>query len=651
MYKHIEEDDTCHNYPVYRIQHEDFKLSAEISSSSSESTKPKFDTTLNFMNPNSPDVAKVSLQSGTTEVPLMDGITSLQEAIDSVNGTGGYLLNDNGVPFSYDLSGKTLSFGLNQASSVVPTPEQLFNPANYYLAKMEKSGDTQENSETGVRFDLEVYVDDSIITSVDLGYRFNASSSEFHKYKDTWSTSDQAKSISGTLISDLLVKGPNNFGDGDDRELFIKDFLLVDPDKAFSDPEGTLATIDKAYNVTLGTSDSATMDVSEDRGAFYLVEEETHALYAQANFEWEMIRGNVGGRYISTEVDSISNYDVGVQSILSGDYSFFLPRLNVVADVADDMAIRFGASKDIRRPNFDQLSAAFDFGTNENTAVALGNPGLEPEEVVSLDLSWEWYFAEASIVSVGYFTKERTNIFGIKTYEAPQTPSTETTSGFVRETALDCPGGGIYNPNVVANTLGELGAVGMCVDYSEPSNDSETTTVSGWEFSAQYDLAGFEDELGWASGFGVAANYTIQDFKGGSTEDCTGGRGKNVLGDICAERGLEDFSENAYNLTAYYERNGLSARMRYTWRDAFKSTDFAGGSSTNSTLSFPVVTAARGQLNASVSYDVTDKLNIGLEAVNLTNEGIKQYCVNDDALLCFVGLPDRRVTFGASYRF
>ncbi len=102
--------------------------------------------------------------------------------------------------FSYDLSGKTLSFGLNQASSVVPTPEQLFNP-QLLFSENGKSGDTQENSETGVRFDLEVYVDDSIITSVDLGYRFNASSSEFHKYKDTWSTSDQAKSISGTLIS------------------------------------------------------------------------------------------------------------------------------------------------------------------------------------------------------------------------------------------------------------------------------------------------------------------------------------------------------------------------------------------------------------------------------------------------------------------
>ena len=99
------------------------------------------------------------------------------------------------------------------------------------------------------------------------------------------------------------------------------------------------------------------------------------------------------------------------------------------------------------------------------------------------------------------------------------------------------------------------------------------------------------------------------------------------------------------------EKHGLSARLRYTWRDSFVSTDFAGGSSTSSTLSFPVVTAARGQLNASVSYDVTDQFNVGFEAVNLNKEGIKQYCINDGALLCFVGLPDRRITFGGSYRF
>jgi iron complex outermembrane receptor protein len=125
------------------------------------------------------------------------------------------------------------------------------------------------------------------------------------------------------------------------------------------------------------------------------------------------------------------------------------------------------------------------------------------------------------------------------------------------------------------------------------------------------------------------------------------------LGDVSIERGLLDFSENAYNFTLYYEKYGLSARMRYTWREAFRTQDFGGGANTSgsSTLSFPVVTADRGQLNASISYDVTEQFNIGLVAVNLTEGRIDQHCVAENTLLCFVGFPDRRITFGASYRF
>ena len=62
------------------------------------------------------------------------------------------------------------------------------------------------------------------------------------------------------------------------------------------------------------------------------------------------------------------------------------------------------------------------------------------------------------------------------------------------------------------------------------------------------------------------------------------------------------------------------------------------------------MTGARGQLNASITYDVTDYLNIGVEGVNLTKSRIEQYCVNDGALLCFQGLPDRRITFGATLK-
>ncbi len=607
-------------------QGDNLKVSAEISTSSSETVNGKFETTVNFINPNTP------IGSG----------------------------NDNAVPFEYNFAGDTLAFGIASGSQYAPSAQELLTASNYVFEKLELGRDTQENSEDGFRVDAEYFVDDSIIRSLEFGYRYSKSESEFNRVNDSFSFSQMEDSPNGSLFSELLIAGPDNFGDADGRDLFIKDFLIVDPDRSFSDREGTLAILYgalDAHRLLNPTADGATRaDTDPDLNAFYRVEEDSHALYAQANFEYENIRGNFGARYITTDVDSIGFGAAvnGVRSLetTSGDYSFFLPRINVVADLTDDIIIRMGYGADIRRPDFDQLNTGFNFNDNENTAVALGNPSLEPEEVKSFDVSVEWYFDEASLVSVGFFSKKRTNIFGTKTFGAAVFESDLTDSGLARETDPTCPGGGIFNPLVRPNQLGDPDSTGLCVDFTQPGNDPESTRQSGFEFAFQYDLSSFEDDLGWASGFGFIGNLTLQDFHGGSIEDCTFSRGANVFGeDICAERGLEDLSETAYNATVYYEKHGLSARLRYTWRDSFVNTDFGGGSSTSSTLSFPVVTAARGQLNASVSYDVTDQFNIGIEAVNLTEEGIKQYCVNDDALLCFVGLPDRRITFGASYRF
>jgi outer membrane receptor protein involved in Fe transport len=155
----------------------------------------------------------------------------------------------------------------------------------------------------------------------------------------------------------------------------------------------------------------------------------------------------------------------------------------------------------------------------------------------------------------------------------------------------------------------------------------------------------------WASGFGILANYTYQKFGGGSIVDETGGRGRTVLGDQSLPRGLLDNSRNAYNLTAFYEKYGLSARARYTWREQYRTLDFAGGASVNSTFSFPVVNESRGQLNASINYDITDNFNIGVEGVNLTKSNVVQRCVADTGPICFVGYPDRRIVFGGSYTF
>ncbi|MCY3987988.1 MAG: TonB-dependent receptor, partial [Gammaproteobacteria bacterium] len=604
---------------------ERWSVSAEYAMTTSDTSNPNLSTTLNFINPNCP----------------LDGSS-----------------NDNCVPFVYDLSGGTLSGGVNFDSPFAPAPGDLLDPANVVLDQVIIGRNTTEIEEDAFRMDFSWDADWNGITTLDVGFRYGESSSRFNRIQDRiGGFSRMVDSPNGVMFSELLVPGPSNFDKGDGRTLFIRDFLLVDPDRAFSDPDGTLAILEAAV-VAHDPVSPDTARLASDRNQFYDVGEETTALYAQANFEAGIFRGNVGVRYVETEVDSVAygfEDAAGNRSLEStkGKYDFLLPRLNVAAEVSDDVIVRFGYGSDIRRPGFNRISTAFAADNQENSAIDQGNPNLKPEEVDSLDLAVEWYFAESALVSLGYFTKDRTDIIGQVFEGALLVEDASSTSGLARETDPSCPGGGIWNPTVIPNVLGDPNRLGLCVDYQTWTNDPSTTTQSGFEFAFQYDLSRFEDRLGWASGFGVIFNYTNQDFSGGSIVDCTSGRGRQVLGaDICIPRGLLDFSEDAYNITIYYEKYGLSARARYTWRESFRTQDFGGGANTSgsSTFSFPVHTLDRGQLNASINYSVNDHLDVGLEVVNLTEERIDQHCVSTSGPLCFVGLPDRRIVVGGIYR-
>ncbi|MEQ3639756.1 MAG: TonB-dependent receptor [Alteromonas sp.] len=605
-------------------QGDKWSIFTEIASSSSDTTTPSFNTTLNFINPNAP------LDAG-----------------------GG---NDNSVPFAYDLSGGSLAFGIAEGADFAPTASQLLDPNNVVLRDVNIGRDTTENSEDAFRVDVSYYID-SLITSVDFGYRYNKSSSVREDIGTSVGLRTMDDSPRGSLFADLLVAGPDNFNDADGRQLFVKDFLLINPELVASDPDGVLETLQSALT-THGSSRSLSQPTASSSG-FFDIEEETHALYAQANFEYEMFRGNFGLRYLQTDVTSLGNSitedDAGNELVTrvtnKGDYDFVLPRLNIVADVTDDVVVRFGAGKDIRRPNYNDLSTSVVYSTSPNPNVAIGNPGLSPEEVTSYDLSAEWYFAEASVVSIGIFHKTRKDLF----VDQIVSPFEDPTTGF-RDLTDPCEGGGIFNPIADINVFGPDLGTGVCVGTETKVNDTGETTQKGIEFAVQYDLSGFEKELGWASGFGVLANYTIQEFSGGDTENSATSRAANVFAattgseeEVSAVQGLLNLSENAYNFTLYYEKYDFSARMRYTWREAFRTDDF--GSTSSFPWGFPAVQGDRGQLNASVTYTVNENLNVGIEAVNLTESEVDQYCVNENALLCFQGLTDRRITVGANYRF
>ncbi len=607
---------------------EDYKVSAELSSSSSDTTTPSFNTTLNFINPNVASNAS----------------------------------NENGTPFIYDLTGGALTFGIASGEANGPGTAQLLDPANVVLRDVQIGQDIAENSEDAFRTDFTYYLD-SFVTSVAVGYRFSKTSALRDEITTSVGLRRMADSPTGDLFADILVAGPTNFNDADGRELYVRDFLTIDPEKANSDPGGVLDVLNAAIvanNAITGSTRGPISSPTSTSSAFFDIQEETNALYAQANFEYDMFRGNFGLRYLKTDVTSVGNSitevdggdDIVQRVTTTGDYDFILPRINIVADVHDDVIVRAGWGKDIRRPDFDDLSTSFTFSTSPNPAVQLGNPGLIPEEVTSFDLAAEWYFAPASMLSVGIFHKKRSDL-----HVTQQTdPFEDSVTGY-RDLTDPCEAGGIFNPIADINVFGPNVGRGVCVPTSKKINDSGETTQKGIEIAVQYDLGIWEDELGWASGFGVLANYTKQEFSGGESRDTATSRANTIFGlttgidniNVTAIQGLLDLSENAYNFTLYYEKYGISARMRYTWREAYRSDDF--GSTSSLPWGFPVVQEDRGQLNASISYDITDQFNIGLEAVNITEEEVQQSCINEGGLLCYQGLTDRRITVGASYRF
>jgi len=607
---------------------------AEVSRTSSKSSSPNLSTTLNFINPNG--------------FPLVNN------------------QNENNTPFAYDLSNNALTFGINFDSPQAPTIDQLLDPANVLLDAVTVGNNRTENGETAARLDLSYDTYDSIgfITSVDVGYRYNKSSTQFDQNRATFSTGALDRSPNGLAFADLLVPGKSTFGDFDGRELAFRNFLVIDQNMAFTDQAGTLAALQAALAGTpVGIARAAAGEDPlltapiYDPIASYRVNETTHALYAQANFEFGPVRGNIGARYIDTKINSIGNTSSnGVISEVStpGNYTQFMPRVNIVADVTDSLVLRASWTEDLNRPNFDFLKTSVSFPTGPNNAVLIGNPALEPETVTSFDASLSWYFAPSAVLSIGAFHKTRTNLF-VEREEA----AVEDANGY-RDITPPCEGGGIFNPVPDRNVLSDVPGNGLCVPIRTSVNDTGSTIQRGIEVAFQYDLSAFEDTLGFASGFGLIANYTYQEFSGGEALDTSDAdsRGTAILeassglvGPFTAPRGLLDFSPHAYNVTLFYEKYGLSARARYTWRDAFRTLDTAGGASLGSTIGFPVTTAARGQLNASINYDLTENINIGLEGVNLTKSKIEQYCVNDGGLLCFQGLPDRRLVAGASVTF
>jgi TonB-dependent receptor len=243
-----------------------------------------------------------------------------------------------------------------------------------------------------------------------------------------------------------------------------------------------------------------------------------------------------------------------------------------------------------------------------NLTSSSGNPELQPFTSDNLDLSLEWYYADASYLSAGYFRKNVAN-FIINTTE-------ELTFKLASGGLLTDPstGSDVDNPDAADDTA---------VFTNTLPNNSESAIVDGWEIALQHTFD---------SGFGVIANATLVDSNADLDEA--------DISQVFALTGLSD----SYNLVGFYENGPLQVRLAYNWRDSFVQ------SLTQSNGDGVTIVEQYAQVDASGSYDINDNISIFFEGINLTEEYVHKRGRFANQLL-LVEDSGRRFAFGVRGSF
>lgn len=400
--------------------------------------------------------------------------------------------------------------------------------------------------------------------------------------------------------------------------------------------------------------------------------EESNNAYLQYSHDWEgavPVHMALGVRYEETDVTSTAlvpiatginwtgNNEFPVQfgppdfTTLEGSYDYVLPSIDFAFDLTDSIKMRASVGDSIGRPGWGDIQggqtlsnlARIDGGSGSQ-----GNPNLKPLESRNYDLSFEWYYAEGSYASVGWFRKDIDNYVGVSVIEAQPfgLPHPGPGAGYYDEAQANCPQADLTcirdyilinhdgDPGVVRGADANGHATGVIsgiqgdpiatFDITVPSNQ-KSARVDGWEIAIQ--------QMFGDSGFGIAANATFVDsdisYDNHSTQD---------------QFAIEGLSDSA-NFIAFYEKYGFSVRAAYNWRDEFLAGRFDGTGGPN-----PVYTEPYGQIDFNASYDITDNLSVSAEAINLTNETQRVHGRNEHQAL-YVTQTGARYMLGVRYKF
>jgi TonB-dependent receptor len=308
--------------------------------------------------------------------------------------------------------------------------------------------------------------------------------------------------------------------------------------------------------------------------ADYEAQEDILAGYAQARADLGRANIVAGLRIEQTRFDgSATAYNADDDTYspreVSRDYTDFFPNLTVRYAFSDDLIGRFALTRAISRPEYNDIVPRSVEETDGSVIeVELGNPDLNPTLSNNFDAGLEYYLRPLGVISANVFYKDL--------------------SDYRYTLTLD----GTYNGDPARLTRVENAPDGH---------------LAGLELNWQQT---FSFLPGWASGFGVFANYTLTDAEIdlGRTYE-----GRSVFA-------LPGQSDTTYNLAAFYEMGGFSARLSYTKRSDYLEEINADDGD------FDLYVEGREQLDFTTSYEFSNGMELFAEAKNLTDSpGVRYY--------------------------
>ena len=451
-------------------------------------------------------------------------------------------------------------------------------------------------------------------------------------------------------------------------------------------PDGSPAVVDAEGNIVeMGSRNfyCSTHDWSVDKSTT----EETKAAFVQLTHDTEVsglpLNIRAGLRYEETIVESEARVPVYIGTswtggnefsliakknpdgtnftelvIDSGEYDLVLPNLDLNLEIMDELVARASVSKTVTRPNYNDIKG----GTTADSSIyglsghgaSQGNPGLLPIESLNYDLSLEWYYGDTDYISLGYFKKDVDNFIGrSSTQEYLWDLPDVSRGGQYAETLRSNPGlertdlAGVAAAMNASTDEPRKSCSDQYIQYdgvpctypndplpfnvSFPINE-KNAKVYGLEFNIQHNFG--------ESGYGVIFNYTKPWSNIGydpivtTKQPCDPTEEEAAEADddaVCLveQFALSGLSETA-NLIAFYDKDGLSLRFAYNWRD-----DFFGGEGQDQGAVYdiqnnrigenPNNTAAYSQLDMSASYEVNDNLTLFVDGLNVTDSYNKSY--------------------------